>query len=92
MTISIDFSFGVCCVAIIGKGSVKRDQNMHGKAHSFLTSLNEGSNLIMVNYNNTYLQNPDYPSGSVDMSSITYEVNKIHDGKIFFSLCVAEEK
>ena len=89
MTIMINFSFGVCCVAIL-KGSVKRDQNMHGKAHSFLTSLNE--DLIMVNYNNTYLQNPDYPSGSVDISSITYEVNKIHDGKIFFSLCVAEEK
>ena len=89
----IDFSFGVCCVAIIGKGSVERSQNMDGKAHSFLTSLmNEGSNLIMVNYNNTYLQNPDYPSGSVDISSITYEVNKIHDGKIFFVLCFAEEK
>ena len=92
MTIMINFSFGVCCVAIIGpgKGSVERGQNMHGKAHSFLTSLNE--DLIMVNYNNTYLQNPDYPSGSVDISSITYEVNKIHDGKIFFVLCFAEEK
>ena len=82
----IDFSFGVCCVAIIGKGSFEMSQNMDGKAHHpFLTFLNEGSNLVMVNYNNTYLQNPDYPSGSVDIPSITYEVNKIHDGEIFFS-------
>ena len=89
----IDFSFGVCCVFIIDGGSAEMSKNMNGKAnHPFSISLNEDSNLIMVNYNNTYLQNPDYPSGSVDISSITYEVNKIHDGKVFFLLFVAEEK
>ena len=82
MTIMINFSFGVCCVFIIDEGSVERSQNMDGKAHPFSTSLNEGSNLIMVNYNNTYLQNPENPSGSGDISSITYEVNKIHDGNL----------
>ena len=85
MTIMIHFRFGVCCVQIIGEGSVERSQNMNGKVHPFSTFLNEGSNHKMINYNNTYLQNPDYPSGSVDISSITYEVNKFHDGKIFFS-------
>ena len=47
----INFSFGVCCVSIIGEGSAERSQNMHGKAHSFSTYLNKGSKLTMVNYN-----------------------------------------
>ena len=36
-----------------------------------------------VNYNDTYLQNPDYPSSYGDEGSITYKVNKLSSGKYF---------
>jgi hypothetical protein len=42
----------------------------------------------MVDYNNTYLQNSDYPRGYGDKTSITYQVNKINGGKITFSYYV----
>ena len=37
-----------------------------------------------VNYNDTYLQNPDYPSSYGDESSITYKVNKLNSGESLF--------
>ena len=34
-----------------------------------------------VDYNDTYIQNPDYPSAYGDADSISYKVNKINNGK-----------
>merc|ERR1712018_12809 len=39
-----------------------------------------------VNYNDTYLQNPDYPSSYGDEGSITYKVNKINSDICFLRL------
>ena len=34
-----------------------------------------------VKYNDTYLQNPEYPSSYGDASTITYKVSKLDSGK-----------
>ena len=34
-----------------------------------------------VNYNDTYLQNPDYPSVYSDTNNIDYTINKVDQGK-----------
>jgi len=39
-----------------------------------------------VNYNDTYIQNPDYPSSYGDESSITYKVSKIESDICFLRL------
>jgi len=39
-----------------------------------------------VNYNDTYLQNPDYPSSYGDEGSITYKVNKLDNDICFLRL------
>merc|ERR1719367_1465444 len=39
-----------------------------------------------VNYNDTYLQNPDYPSSYGDEGSITYKVNKLSNDICFLRL------
>jgi len=39
-----------------------------------------------VNYNDTYLQNPDYPSSYGDEGSITYKVNKLNNDICFLRL------
>jgi len=39
-----------------------------------------------VNYNDTYLQNPDYPSSYGDEGSITYKVNKLDSDICFLRL------
>jgi len=39
-----------------------------------------------VNYNDTYLQNPDYPSSYGDEGSITYKVNKLNSDICFLRL------
>jgi len=39
-----------------------------------------------VNYNDTYIQNPDYPSSYGDEGSITYKVNKLNSDICFLRL------
>ena len=34
-----------------------------------------------VNYNDTYIQNPDYPNSYGDEGTITYKINKIDNSK-----------
>ena len=87
------FRFGVCCVSIIdGKGSNRGLEHIQDH-QPIMTFLNEDGNAIMVNYNNTYLRNPDYPSSYDDTIPITYEVIKIHDGKVsFLHVCLGFSK
>ena len=44
-------------------------------------TLNGDDSTQTVNYNDTYIQNPGFPTVYTDTSSLSYTVNKCQDGK-----------
>ena len=46
-------------------------------------TLNGDDSTQTVNYNDTYIQNPDYPSTYGGTSSLTYTINKCSNGKSY---------
>ena len=72
-----NFIFSECS----SKGGSKKGSCASGFGVCCIFTLNGDSNLD-VSYNDTYIQNPDYPSTYGGTSSLTYTINKCSNGKL----------